>query len=145
MPGAFVVISVPVLVDVDHRVGAEVDRVGAGGEAAVVLVGIEDLGGQGLPAAGRAAVEEPRPAGAEASVLLLEVGDQLIGDGVAVGAEVLGVDGVGVVVIRVGVLDLDDDHARIVGPGPLLVELVGLLLLDAVVSVRGGTARCSRA
>ena len=84
--GPSIVIGVLVLVDIDHRVGAEVDRVGAGGVAAVVLLGIEDLGRQGLPAAGRAAVEESRPAGADAAVFLLEVRNQLIGDGVAVRA-----------------------------------------------------------
>ena len=62
------------------------------------------------------------------------IGDQLVGDRVAVGAEVGRVDGVGVVVVRVGVLDLDDHHPRIVRAGPLLVELVGVLLLDPVVA-----------
>ena len=60
--GTFVAVSVLVLVDVDDSVGAEVDRVGAGGVAAVIFLGVENLGRQGLPAAGRAAVEESRPA-----------------------------------------------------------------------------------
>ena len=55
-------------------------------------------------------------------------------DGVAVRADVGGVDGVAVVVERVGVLDLDDDRAREVRPGPVLVELVCILLLGAVVA-----------
>ena len=73
MKGALVAISVLVLVDINDGVGAEVDRVGAGRVAAVVFLGIEDLGCQGFPAAGRAAVEESRPAGAQAAVLLLEI------------------------------------------------------------------------
>src|SRR3989475_13247431 len=39
-PGRFVV-GIRVLVDVDHRVGAEVDRIGARGPGAVEVVGIE--------------------------------------------------------------------------------------------------------
>ena len=68
-------------------------------------------------------------------VFLLEVGDQLVGDGVAVGAEVLRVHRVRVVVVRVGVLDLDEEVARIVGRGPVLVELIRQLLLGAVVAL----------
>ena len=75
-----------------------------------------------------------RPAGADAAVLLLDVGDQLVRDRVAVGAEIGRVHRVGIVVVRIGVLDLDDDHAREVRPRPFLVELVGVLLLDAVVA-----------
>src|SRR5580658_8801425 len=51
-------VGIRVLVNVDQRVGAEIDRIGAGGECAVVHVRIEHLGGEGLPAAGRAAIGE---------------------------------------------------------------------------------------
>ena len=71
--------------------------------------GIKDLRGERFPSAGRAAVHEPRPAGADAAELLLEVGDQLVGDRVAVRAEVLRVHRVRIVVVRVGVLDLDEE------------------------------------
>ena len=112
----------------------EVDGVGAGGKGAVVVVRIEDLHGQRLPAAGRAAVSEARPALADGAKLLFDGRNQLVLDGVAVGADVGRVHGVGVVVVGIGVLDLDDEHAREAGRDPLLVELVGLLLLDAVVA-----------
>ena len=59
-PRPFDVIRVLVLVNVNHRVGAEVDRVGAGGVTAVIFRGIEHLGCQGFPAAGRTAIEESR-------------------------------------------------------------------------------------
>ena len=60
MKGALVAISVLVLVDINDGISAEVNRVGAGRVASVVLLGIEDLGCQGFPATGRAAVEESR-------------------------------------------------------------------------------------
>ena len=66
-------------------------------------------------------------------------------DGVAVGAEVGRVHRVGIVIIRIGVLDLDDQIARKPGRDPLLVELVSLFLLNAVVAGRCGSGRCSRA
>ena len=62
-------------------------------------------------------------------------GHQLLHDRVAVGAQVRRVHRVRVVVVGIGVLDLDDQHARKVRPGPLLVEVVGRLLLDAVVAL----------
>ena len=67
-------------------------------------------------------------------VFLLEVGDQLVRDGVAVWPEVGRIHGVRIVIIRVGVLDLDDDHAWIIGAGPFLVEAMGLILDDPVVA-----------
>ena len=115
-PGAKGAVGVLVLVNIDDRVGAEINRIGAGGKAAVKFLGIEDLGRQGFPAAGRAAVEKPRPAGAEAAVFLLEVGNQLVRDGVAVRPDIGRIDGVGIVIKRIRVLDLDDDHAGKFGP-----------------------------
>ena len=131
---AFAVEGVLVVVEIDHGVGAEVDRVGAGDEGAVVVVGIENLHGQRFPAAGGAAVDEARPALADAAELFFDGGDEFGFDGVAIGAEVGGVHRVGIVVVRIGVLELHDQHAREVRAGPLLVELVRLFLLDAVVA-----------
>ena len=128
------VVGVLVLVDVDDGVGAKVDRIRAGDPAAVEVVGIEHLHRHRFPAARRPAVHEARPALADAAERLLDFRDQLVGDGVAVRTEVRGVHRVGVVVVRVGVLDLDDQNARKVGRGPVLVELVRLLLLDPVVA-----------
>ena len=82
----------------------------------------------------RAAVEEVGPAFVDAAELGFDLGDELGFEGVAVGAEVGGVYGVGVVIEGVGVLELDDEDAGEVGRGPLLVLVVGLLLLDAVVA-----------
>ena len=127
--------GVLVVVDVDDGVLAEVDRVGAGREAAVVEVGIQHLDAERLPAPGRAAVHEPRPALPEAAELLLDERNQLLVDRVAVGPEVRRVHGVRVVVVRVGVLDLDQQEAGEAGRRPVLVELVGLLLLGAVVAL----------
>ncbi len=129
-------VGVGVLVDVDDGVGAEVDRIRAGDVGAVERVRIEDLRGHRFPAAGRSAVHEARPAGAEAAVLLLEIRDQLVDDGVAVRPQVGGVHRVRVVVVRVGVLDLDHEHAREPGRRPVLVELIRLLVLDPVVAIQ---------
>ncbi len=125
---------VGVLVDVDRGVGAEVDRIRAGDERAVVVIGIEHLDGHRFPAAGGSAVDEARPALADATELLLDRRNQLRLDRIAVRAEIRRVHRIRVVVVRVGVVDLGDQDAREVRARPLLVELVGLLLLDAVVS-----------
>ena len=127
-------VGVLVLVDVDQRVGAEVDRVGAGGEGAVVHVRVEHLRRQCLPAPRRAAVGEARPAGADAAEALLDLRDQLLVDGIAIGTQVRRVHRVAVVVVRIGVLDLDHEEAREVRGDPLLVERIRLLLLDPVVA-----------
>src|SRR5262249_8356997 len=60
--------------------------------------------------------------------------DQLISNGIAVWSKVRGINRVGVVVIRVRMLDLDDEKVGKVWPGPIFVELVSLLLNDAVVT-----------
>ena len=127
-------VGVRVLVDVDDGVGAEVDRVRAGGEGAVVLIRVEHLRGERLPAAGRAAVGEARPALPDAAEAPFDRRDQLLVDGIAVGPEVGRVHRVGVVVVRIGVLDLHDEEARKARRGPLLEEVIGLRLLDAVVA-----------
>ena len=121
-------------VEVDGGVGVEVDRVGAGDEGSVVVVGVEHLHGDGLPPAGGTAVEEARPALADAAELGLDGGHQFGFDGGAPGADIGGVDGVRVVVVGVRVLDLDGKEAWEAGRDPLLVFLVSLLLLDEVVA-----------
>ena len=98
------------------------------------MVGIEDLHGERLPSARRAAIDEARPALADASELLLDGRNQLRLDRVAVRADIGRVHRIGIVIVRIGVLNFDDEHAREAGADPLLVELVSLLLLDAVVA-----------
>ena len=73
--GAFAVEGVGVVVEVDVLIGVEVDGVGAGGVGAVVAVGIEDLGGDGLPSSCTAAVGGASPALAYAAKLLFYGGD----------------------------------------------------------------------
>ena len=119
--------GVGVVVEVDVLVGVEVDGVGAGGVGAVVEVGVEDLGGEGLPAAGAAAEGGASPALADAAELLLDRGDQLLVDGRPVGADVGGVYVVAVVVVGVGVLDVEHDDARQTAGGPVLEELVAVI------------------
>src|ERR1700754_1345298 len=122
-------------IDVQNGVRAEVDRIGTRGPTAVVLVWIEHLHGHRFPAAGGTAVEKTRPAFADAAETFFDLRDQFISDRVTVWTKVGRIDGVGVVVIRVRVLDLDNDKAREVWPGPILVKLIRLLLNDAVVAV----------
>ncbi len=69
------------------------------------------------------------------AILLLDVRDQLLHEGVAVWTVVGRVHGVGVVVVRGGVLNLDHEHSGEARAGPVLVELIGILLLDPVVAL----------
>ena len=121
-------------IQIDIGEAAEIDRIGTGDERAVVMVGIKNLHGQRFPSAGGAAVHEARPALADAAELFLNRGNQLGFDGVAVGAEVGGIDRVGIVVIGIGMIDLRDQEARESRRDPMLIELVGFFLLDAVVT-----------
>ena len=120
---------------IDDRVRAKVDRIGTGGVRAVVEVRVEHLHRHGFPAAGRAAVDEARPAGAECAIFLFQIRNELGLDRCAVRAEVRRVDGVGVVVEGIRVLDLDDQHARKIRAGPELVEPIRLFLLRLVVAL----------
>jgi len=121
-------------VEIDIRVGAEVHRIGAGDECAIVVIGIEHLHGKRFPATGGTPVQEPRPALADATKLFFDRRDQFRFNGIAVRAEIGGVDGVGIVVKGIGVIDFSDKNARKIGARPSLVELVGLFLLNPVVS-----------
>ena len=62
-------------VEIDVGVGAEIDRIGASDERAVVMIGIKHLHGDGFPSAGGAAVNEASPALADGAKLLFERGD----------------------------------------------------------------------
>ncbi len=126
--------GVRVAVNVDRSVGAKINRIGAGDKHAVVVVGIEHLHRQRFPAAGGTAVGEARPALSDAAELFLDGGNEFGLDGVAIRPEVGGVHRVGIVVIRVGVIDVRDQDARKAGRNPLLIELVSLFLLNAVVA-----------
>src|SRR5215813_3851860 len=134
LPLALGVISVLVLVYVDHRVGAEIDRIGTCRETSVEHIRVEHLRGQRLPSAGRAAVSEARPALPYAAELFLYVRYQLVIDRVAVWPQVGRIDRVGIIVVRIRMLDFDNDEAREVGADPVLVEFVGVLLLNFVIA-----------
>ena len=136
LPARFNVIGIFMLINIDDGVGAKIYRVGAGGPAAVVHIGVENLRGQSFPAARRAAIGEAGPAFAKAAEFFLNVRDELIIDGIAVGAEVSRVDRVGIIVIGIGVLDFNDEEARRVGSRPVFIKIVGFLLDDAVVTVK---------
>src|SRR5208337_2964352 len=126
--------SVLVVVQIDGGVGAKVHRIGTGDERAVIVVRIKLLHGHGFPAAGGTAVDEPSPALADAPELFLNRRDQFRLDGVAIGAEVRGIHRVGIVIVRIGMIDFRNQDAWEPRRNPLLIELVGFLLLDAVVT-----------
>src|SRR5262245_56652120 len=134
LPLALGVISVLVLVYVNHRVGAEIDRIGTGRETSIEHIRIEHLSGQRLPSAGRAAVSEARPALPYAAELLLYIRYQLLVDRVAVRPQVGRIDRVGIIVVRIRMLDFDNDEAREVGADPVLIKLIGVLLLNVVIA-----------
>src|ERR1700744_6391623 len=62
--------GVLVIVQVDILISVKVDRIGTCGPGAVVKVGIKDLRGERLPAAGRSAEGSARPALADVAILL---------------------------------------------------------------------------
>src|SRR5215472_365301 len=66
--------------------------------------------------------------------VFLDVRKQFGLDSIPVGPNVSGVDRVGIVVKRIGVLDLDYQKPRKIRRDPLLVRLVRLFLLDSVVA-----------
>ncbi len=88
--------------------------------------------GKTFPAPGGSPELGTSPAGTNAAELLLDVWDQLLNYGVAVGAQIGRIHCVRIVVIRIGVLDLHDQHAREVGTGPLLKEIVTVRRTHAV-------------
>ncbi len=104
--------GVLVFIDVDAFDVGEVDGIGAIAPHAAEEIGVEDLQRERFPSAGGSAIEQARPRLADDAEALLDFGDQLLQNGVAVGADVDGVHRVGIVEIGRGVLHGDDDHAR---------------------------------
>lgn len=51
-------------------------------------------------------------------------GDQLVGNGISIGAEIGGVHGVRIVIIKIGVLDFHYQHAGKIGTDPIQVEFI---------------------
>jgi hypothetical protein len=86
---------------------------------------VEDLEGQGLPPPGGAPGQDPGPGLGHHPELLLQVGDELLGDGVAVGPHVGGVHRVGGVVVGVRVPDGHHEHPRGRARGPEVGEAGG--------------------
>src|SRR4051812_39706632 len=83
-------------------------------------------------------------------MFLFEHGDEFVVDGGAVGADVSGIYVVGVVVVRIGVLNVDDDDMREAARCPVLEEAIAQLLAPIVASFgvggrNGGELRWSDA
>src|SRR5215475_11594645 len=55
-------------------------------------------------------------------------------DSVAVWPQVGRIDRVGIVVVRIRMLDFDNDEAREVGADPVLIKLIGVFLLNFVIA-----------
>ena len=135
-PGTLRKIRVLVFIKVDDGVRAKINWVRTFGIATVVLIRIKNLCSKCLPATGRPAVHESRPWLANPSELFFDKGNQLERDRIAVGTQVRGIDGVGIVVKRIGMLNLDQQDAREIWTGPLFEKIMRLLLNDPVVSVQ---------
>ena len=84
----FIGIGVLVGIDVGQHELAEIDRIGAGSKGAVVVIRVLDLHAQRFPPAGGPAIEEPRPALAQTTELLLDRRHQFMGDGIAIRAKI---------------------------------------------------------
>ena len=134
---------VGVLVEINVLVGMEIHRIGTRHPRAVVKVGIENLRRRRFPSARRSAECGPRPSLADAAILLLDRRNQLVVDGSPVRPHVGRIHVVGVVVVRVRVLDVNQDHARQPARSPILVELVAGLLPSIARRLRD-RAGCSR-
>ncbi len=120
----------------------KIHGVGASSPRTVVIIGIKDLRRQSLPAAGGTSVDCARPALADAAKLLFDERNQFAIDGLAVRADVGRIHGVGIVVVRVGVLDDQEQHARQLAGGPVLIKLVGALrALEREAGYIGGRRR----
>ena len=111
------------VVDVDDLKRVEVDRVWAVGADTAEVIRVKDLKRQRLPASGRAPREHARPGLADGAEVRLDVRDQLLGEGAAVGSRVRRIDGVGVVVVRRRMLEGDVEHARKIVRQPRALEI----------------------
>src|ERR1017187_848146 len=112
----------------------KVDGIGACCKRSVVVIRVKLLYGEGLPSACRASVDKSSPALTQSAKLFFNRRNQFVLDCVSVRSDIGGIHRIRIVVIRVGVLDLDDEHARESGRCPLLIKLVGFLLLDPVIA-----------
>ena len=108
-------VGVLILIDVDQTVLAKIDRIGTSRITPVVFVGIKNLDPEGFPAAGGSPVKSACPALPHSAEFFLDVGNQLIGDGITVRSEIGRIDRIGVVIKGIGVLDLDNDDRGVSG------------------------------
>lgn len=95
--------GVLVLINIDAFDIGEIDGIGAISPDAAKEIGMKNLQREGLPSTGRSAIEQTRPRLANGAETLLDFGNQLLEDGVAVRADVDGVHGVGIVEIGRGI------------------------------------------
>ena len=91
-----------------------------------------------------------RPALADAAKLFFDFRNQFVVDGIAVGAEVGGIHGVRIVIVRIGVLNEEHDHSRKFACAPILKKLILRLCARelAALQIRDGRLRlekCNRA
>ena len=128
-------IGICVSVNVNERVRPEVDGIRARSKTAIEIVWIKHLHSKRFPTTCRPTVGKTRPSLADSPELFLDLRNKFAHDGVAIRSEVGGIDGIRIVIIGIGVLHFDDDKARKIFPGPLLIEMVGLLLFDLRVPV----------
>src|SRR5262245_40004488 len=105
-------VGVLVLIDIDHGVSAEVDRVRTSDKGGVVEVRIKYFPGQRLPSSSRAAIKEPRPGRTDSPESLFDFRNELVVDGVAVGTDIRRIYSIGIVVELRRVLYLDHQNAR---------------------------------
>ena len=131
--GTGIPVGILVFVYVSKAIGPEIDGVRAGRKAAVVLLRVFHLYGQGFPAPGGPPVEETGPPLPDTAEFFLDIRDKLMGDRIPVRPLTGGIHRIGIVVIGRGVLDLYDQKTGKLGGGPPFVEIVGLLLLDDVI------------
>src|ERR1700678_1138845 len=130
--------GIGVVVKIDILVSVEVDGIRAGGIRTVVTVGIENLRSKSLPAAGRTAIGCSRPALAYPTIGLLDHWDEFVIQCGTVRSHIGGVDRVGIVIVRIGILNVEKDDAGENACDPILIELVAVLGPQLLVAFGGG-------
>lgn len=122
--------GVVILVDVDELKAAEIDLIGIKDPSATKEIGIENLRGQSFPATGGTTGENAGIGFGDHPEIRFEVRNHFVDEGVAVRTIVDRVHGVGVVVVRSGMLEGDDDHAGKMIGHPGLREFVAAFVIE---------------
>mmetsp|Transcript_75414 Transcript_75414/g.157215 ORF Transcript_75414/g.157215 Transcript_75414/m.157215 type:complete len:349 (-) Transcript_75414:813-1859(-) len=138
-------VRVFLFVQVDGGEAGKSHRVRACCESCIEVLGVKNWVGERLPTTSRAPEDAASPASSKASVPGLHGRDELLDDGIAVGAHARRVHCVGIIEEGHWVIDGHQEHSgtnkgsRAVG-SPILVQVVSIPISDARVAIFFGAA-----